>query len=110
MTASQNWKLETSASTHRGQAGRSATWQPRKVGEAAANELEAIRVQDGINGSRSDMGSSYGDSQACKAVRLEEVGSSRTRQGKNEVPLVGLRAPLKRHLGPRFVCDLEYAN
>lgn len=50
-------------------ATRSATWQPRKLGEAgaeaeaAANELEAIPEQDGINESRSDMGSSHADRQ-----------------------------------------------
>lgn len=67
-------------STHRGQVGRYATWQQRKVGEAAANELGTIRVQDGINESQSDMRDALA-AMKIQGSQWEAVGS-RTRQGK----------------------------
>lgn len=78
-------KLETiegGGTTHRGQGGSSEPWLQRKVGEAAANELETIQVQDGINESQSDMR----DALAAKKIQGSqwELVSSRTHQGRNE--------------------------
>lgn len=63
--------------THRGQlGGRSATWQPRKVGEAAANELETIQLQDGINGSQSDMCHALAATREARGATRWAVGST----------------------------------